>query len=126
MVAVHPLVHARRRAARVARILANPFHQRPLGRVSELRNDLPDGHALSFVEVGHALPDVVAQDEFDHEVVGFAVFGVGRPISAIIGFVLRCCSSSSGVLALRDYVVCDDLTFTMRDASNVILLSMQA
>lgn len=76
MVAVPPLVHARRRAARVARILANPFHQRPLGRVPELRNDLPDGHALSFVEVGHALPDVVAQDEFDHEVVGFAVFGV--------------------------------------------------
>ncbi len=53
-----------------------PISPAPLGRVSELRNDLPDGHALSFVEVEHALPDVVAQDEFDHEVVGFAVFGV--------------------------------------------------
>lgn len=60
------------------------------------------------------------------KLLGSLYSGSGRPISAIIGFVLRCCSSSSGVLALRDYVVCDDLTFTMRDASNVIFLSMQA
>ena len=36
---------------RAARVLANPFRQRALGRVAELGDDLPDGHALREIHV---------------------------------------------------------------------------
>lgn len=42
--------------ARVARVLANPFRQRPLGRVAELGDDLPDGHALHEMQVNGPAP----------------------------------------------------------------------
>lgn len=41
---------------RAARVLANPFRQRALGRVAELGNDLPDGHALREIQVNGPAP----------------------------------------------------------------------
>ena len=41
---------------RAARVLANPFRQRALGRVAELGDDLPDGHALREIQVNGPAP----------------------------------------------------------------------
>ena len=41
---------------RAARVLANPFRQRALGRVAELGDDLPDGHALHEMQVNGPAP----------------------------------------------------------------------
>ena len=41
---------------RAARVLANPFRQRALGRVAELGDDLPGGHALREIQVNGPAP----------------------------------------------------------------------
>lgn len=41
---------------RAARVLANPFRQRALGRVAELGDGLPDGHALREIQVNGPAP----------------------------------------------------------------------
>ena len=42
--------------ARVARFPADPFRRRALGRVAELGDDLPDGHALREIQVNGPAP----------------------------------------------------------------------
>ena len=99
---------------RAARVLANPFRQRALGRVAELGDDLPDGHALREIQVNGPAPILYRKTcglQSGRQNVQLSV----RPLPCLVGLdgqglpnmVMGCCilQCSSPLLLLMNNVV---------------------
>ena len=71
--------------ARAARVLANPFRRRALGRVAELGDDLPDGHALRETQVNGPAPILHRKHADPNPGAKTSNFPSAPPLSAYAG-----------------------------------------